>query len=144
MAEVAEQEADIQEEYDIAVYEKERATNNEEWTRAAEHLAEVEERYNAFMDKKNTTEEALQALNDGMEDLETAYNEAKQAREEQAQYIKDEAGIDVPEFDPANGPPGLPEEETADGSEDAAAPEGGDDAAGTTDGGDVAAPEGGR
>jgi uncharacterized protein YrzB (UPF0473 family) len=55
MSDVAEQEEGLQEEYDVALYEKEMATNNEEWNRAAENFAEIEERYNAFMDKKRTT-----------------------------------------------------------------------------------------
>jgi len=55
-----------------------------------------------------------------MQNLEDAYNQAKEDREAVAQEIKDKANIDVEPFDPAEGPPSLPEEETATDGGDAA------------------------
>jgi len=111
LEEVSEKEPALEEEYYIAKYEKERATNNAEWNRAAEHFADVEERYNALMEQKRTAQEAFDSLDGDMEGLQEAYDTAKREREEQAQFLKDEADYDVPEYDPAeNGPPELPEE----------------------------------
>merc|ERR1711998_354711 len=111
LEEVSEKEPALEEEYYIAKYEKERATNNAEWNRAAEHFADVEERYNALMEQKRTAQEAFDSLDGDMQGLEDDYNNAKREREEQAQFLKDEADYDVPEYDPAeNGPPELPEE----------------------------------
>jgi len=148
LEEVAEKEPALEEEYYIALYEKDRATNNEEWNRAAEHFFEVEERYNALMDQKRTAQEAFDALDGDMEGLQEAYDTAKQEREDQAQFLKDEADYDVPEFDPENnGPPSLPtdgeDDAATEGGEGEAAAEGGEGEA-AAEGGDEVPVEGGE
>jgi len=46
-----------------------------------------------------------------MQDLQDAFDNAKRERKEQATFIKDNANIEVEDYDPAQGPPELPEEE---------------------------------
>lgn len=63
--------------------------------------------------RRNTAQDAYDALEPDMENLRQEFNDAKQAREDIHQEILDEANIDVGEYDPAEGPPALPEEEDA-------------------------------
>jgi len=78
------------------------------------------------MEKESTAREQVETLGAEVPDLLEEFNTKKGEREEQFTFLKDEAGLeDVAEYDPAEGPPELPEEEDAattgdDGSGDAA------------------------
>lgn len=61
-----------------------------------------------------------------MEHIEEEYNNATQARLDQAQYILDGANITVDPYDPTEGPPMMPEPQEEEGSwEEGSGEEGG-------------------
>lgn len=79
-------------------------------------LDQVTERYNSFMAKKETVQAAFDHLSEDVPNLKAAYDQAKGDRESEAAHILENGGIDVGVYDPAEGPPSMPEEETAAGS----------------------------
>lgn len=76
---------------------------------------EAKAAYDAQSEKQRIAGEQVEALTPQVADFESAYNDAAGEREQQAQYLADEANVEVEPFDPAAGPPTLPEEETEDG-----------------------------
>jgi len=65
------------------------------------------------MEKKRTAQEAYDSTKDTIAGLKKDYEDATKARKEQAKYIKDEANVEVDEFDPTKGKaPEPPKEAT--------------------------------
>jgi hypothetical protein len=98
---------------------------------------------NDLMENQNRANQAIADAD--VEGLETEYGNARTAREEKAQFIRDQANIEIEDFNPENGPPVLPDdgagsstegEGSTEGSEGGSATEGGSEgASGTTEGG---------
>lgn len=113
---------DVEEAYYTAQYNLDFANSRDEWEAASAAFAQAEERFNDVNDRFNEAANRIAELEAEVPDLETTYNDAVTAREEQAQFLKDEANHEVPAYDAREGPPVLPEEEEAAG-EDTTAPE---------------------
>lgn len=97
------------------------------------------------MEKKNIAQAAFDALSVDVPHLKADYDNAKQSREDEQQFLKDNADVDL-NFDPAEGPPTMPEQPAAatagSGSGDAAG-SGSGDAAGSGSGSDAGSGSGG-
>lgn len=100
-------------EYEEAKYEVEMARNNKEWEAAMNNLDQVSERYNSFMAKKETVQAAFDHLSEDVPNLKASYDQAKGDRESEAAHILENGGIDVGVYDPSEGPPSMPEDESA-------------------------------
>lgn len=125
----------LEEELETAVYEIGRANNQKEYEKAERILEDVQTRYDAMMEKKNIAQAAFDTLSVDVPNLKQAYDDAKQAREDEKQFIKDNAGIEVDEFDPTEGPPTLPPvPDAAAGSGDSSGSSGSGSGSGSTDG----------
>lgn len=123
LAEAEEELPGLEEELAAAEYELELAASNarrDEYEHAAEVERDVRARYDAQTEKRRIAQEQVDQLGPETEDLEQTLADAKEDREAQARRLKDEVDLDVEPFDPAEGPPSLPEEEesTEDGSGD--------------------------
>jgi len=124
----------LEEELATAEYELELAASNarrDEYEYAADVERDVRARYEAQMEKKRIAQEQVDQLEPETEALEQTLDDAREDREAQGRRLKDEADVDVEPFDPAEGPPTLPEEEgedsTQDGSDEAATNANGDE-----------------
>lgn len=109
---------DAEEHFSNAQYELELAkmTNNrEEYEYARGLFDEAEARLNDLRRKESEASEEVQRLEMEMPDIEQEFKDAKKNREDQAQFIKDAADVDVEPYDPAEGPPAPPEEADAAG-----------------------------
>jgi len=102
---IEEEKPALEKEYYNAKFEKDRATNNEEFNKAAEVFYEVEERWNNLLAKEQTARDAFDNMSEELPGLEDEYNNKKRDREEQRQMILDNANVDVGEYDPTEGPP---------------------------------------
>lgn len=123
----------LEEELAAAEYELELAASNarrDEYEYAAEVERDVRARYDAQAEKQRIAREQVEQLEPETEQLESDLADAKADREAQGFRLKEEADVDVEPFDPAEGPPALPEEDAStedDGSnagDDASATEG--------------------
>lgn len=61
---IEEEKPALEKEYYNAKFEKDRATNNEEFNKAAEVFYEVEERWNNLLEKEQTARDAFDNMND--------------------------------------------------------------------------------
>merc|ERR1712224_44166 len=104
----------LEEELGTAQYNFDRANDRQSYNDTFAELERVQERWNNLLEKETKAQADLEAAD--IEGLTTALNEARQARLDQAKFLKDNANIDVDEYDPEQGPPGLPEEPAAAGS----------------------------
>jgi hypothetical protein len=128
LEEVKWEKPDLQTQLDAAQYEFDRATNPEEYNRTYTILTDLETRMNDLNEKENR---ANQAIDDAdVEGLQEEYGNARTAREEKAQFIRDEANIEIEDFNPENGPPVLPDD-AADGEGSTTGSESGEAAGGS-------------
>lgn len=104
---IEEEKPALEKEYYNAKFEKDRATNNEEFNKAAEHFYEVEERWNNLLAKEQTARDAFDSMSEELPGLEEEYNNKKVARETQRDVILEEGNVDVGGYDPSDGPPEL-------------------------------------
>jgi DNA repair exonuclease SbcCD ATPase subunit len=122
LAEAEEELPHLEEELAAAEYELNLAADNarrDEYEHAAEVERDVRARYDAQAEKQRIAREQVDQLEPETEQLKSDWTDATTDREAQARRLKDEADVDVEPFDPAEGPPSLPEEEdsTDDGSD---------------------------
>lgn len=93
-----------------AEYRHENAKDRDAYESTIAELQRVQAQYDALMEKQAAAQDVIDSLGGERAALEDAYKDAKKAREDQAQFLKDEADLDVAPFDPEQGPPELPEE----------------------------------
>lgn len=113
VAEVGEELPYAEEELAYAQHELEIANGPKEYDAARASLDEKEARVAELNEKMNAAQAVVQELADEVPTLLEDYEAKKLARKAQKDFIKDNANIDVEEFDPAQGPPPLPEEADA-------------------------------
>lgn len=126
---------ELEPEFEHAQYELDRATNREEYEYAREIFDDIKGRLDQTRENYNIAKEIVDRLEVDVPTLKQAYDDAEQTRKDTAEEIKQAANIDVPEFDPKNGPPTLPEDEdassTAAGSGDGSSTDGSTDGSGS-------------
>lgn len=112
LEEVKEEKPMLEEEYADAKYELDRANNNDEYKERRAIFDDIKTRLDAMKSKEKTAQDAFDALDGDIENLKQAYDDAKKDREDYRQFVKDEADHEFDDYDPTEGPPSLPEEET--------------------------------
>merc|ERR1712139_750585 len=78
LGEIMDEEPPLQEEWDAAKYELDRANNREEYESRREVFDDVNDRLNSLLDKKNTAQDLYDR---GEEDIEGLYQEYVNATE---------------------------------------------------------------
>lgn len=105
LEDVANDEGQIYEEFYDAEWNFQQAKNRTEYEELIVIYEQKKATKDAMEEKRRIAQDAVDSLSEDIGNLEEAYNNAKEERENQASYIKDEANIDVEPFNPADGPP---------------------------------------
>lgn len=99
---------EISEQFEEAQWELNRANSRQEYEERIVHFEEIKTRYDAVMEQERVSKEVYERLGEEVPGLREAMNNAKEARLEQAKFIKDNANVCVENYRPKYGPPELP------------------------------------